>query len=111
MFPLLFPGSLDFVKSYFKVILLSVLAIALTSFISYHYVKMTWYEKQFEQMKSEIETARIKIDTYELKLKFSKDNVDQLKIYYENELQTCKSQLKREGELQKEEILHSNKLK
>lgn len=109
MLPLLFPGILEFAKSYFKVIIFSFLAVSLISFVSYHYVTITWYERQFSQLKSQIETMKLELDNYKLKVKFSTESTNQLKIYYENEIQNCKSQLKREGELQYEEIFSRRK--
>jgi len=108
MFPILFPGIFGFITSYIKIIILASLVVTLTGFVSYHYVSITWYEKKFDQMTKEIRAYKIDIDNWKKKGFYTQDSITQITLYYERELEKCKSQLKREGELKKDEILNSN---
>lgn len=105
MFPVFFPGIFTFVTSYLKLIILS----ALVAFVSYHYVVITKYEKKFDQMSSELKSCELDRENWKKKGFYSQESIDRITDYYNSELVKCKSQLKRDGELNNEEILHHPK--
>jgi hypothetical protein len=107
MFPVFFPGVFTFVTSYLKLIILS----ALVAFVSYHYVVVTRYEKKFDQMKADLQSCELDRDNWKKKGFFSQDTIDNITKYYEHELNKCKAKLKKDGELNNEEILHQPKTK
>lgn len=107
MFPVFFPGVFTFVTSYLKLIILS----ALVAFVSYHYVVVTRYEKKFDQMNSELKSCELDRENWKKQGFYSQESIDRITDYYNNELVKCKSQLKRDGELNNEEILQYKKSK
>jgi hypothetical protein len=111
MFPLFFPGVFTFIKSYIKMGLFFIMVTFLTGFVSYHYVVITRYEKKFDSMNMELRSLRADKENTTKQGYFSQGSIDEIVNYYERELSKCKSHLKKDGELQDNEILHNNKNK
>lgn len=111
MFPLFFPGLFTFIKSYLKLGIFSIGIVFITGFVSYHYVIITRYEKKFDIMTNELQTYKIEKENLLKKGLFSQESVDEIVKYYERELSTCKSQIKRDGELHNNEIFNYSKKK
>lgn len=109
MFPVFFPGLLTFVKSYFKLGLLSILIVSLTGFISYHYVVTTRLEHNLQVSENKLKRCEIEIQNYIDKNSFSMESVEKIIEYYEKEISKLKLQIKKDGELSKEDILKKSK--
>lgn len=105
MFPVFFPGLLTFIKSYFKLGLLSILIVSLTGFVSYHYVTVTRMEHKLLVAEDKLKVCEIEIQNYIDKNSFSKESVEKIIDYYEKEISKLKSRIKKDGELSKEDIL------
>ena len=105
MFPFIFPGIFSFVKSYIKMVVISVFLIGFVSFVAYHYVQITWYEKKFDQMKSDLDRCMLEFDTLKEKERFLQSSINDIKTYYEKEIKSLQSQVRKDGNLKIEEIL------